>query len=171
MDQPVLQPIASRESEHTWDRRLQTGRCPEADLAASRRWYADVFVLREELEWPDEDGVVRGIAFERLAGVTLSLREHPDAAVATRDFGFINVGVPAERDLAVCAEHLDRLGVWHTDVISGARGRLVGFHDLDGHQLSFYVETTSTGVRQDSVHVVHTAGDATTAEHPLPGSS
>lgn len=156
-DMPVLQ--------------IYSVKIPVADLTTSRRWYADVFGLREELEWPDEDGVIRGIAFERLAGVTLSLREHPEAAAATRDFGFINVRVPAERDLAVCSEHLDRLGAWHTDEISRARGRLVGFHDPDGHQLSFYAETTATGVRQDSVHVVRSTEHATPAEHPRHGSS
>ena len=130
---------------------------PVADLAASRQWYADVLGLREDMEWPDEDGIVRGIAFEPLGGVILALREHPEGAAATRDFGFVNVRVPAESDLTVCATHLDRLGVWHTEVISGARGRLVGFHDLDGHQLSFYAETTTTHVRADSIHAVRAA--------------
>lgn len=130
---------------------------PVADLTASRRWYADVFGLTEDMEWPDEDGIVRGIAFQPLGTVTLALREHPHAAAATRDFGFVNIRVPAESDLTICAQHLDRLGVGHTDVISGARGRLVGFHDLDGHQLSFYAETTTTDVREDSIHAVRTA--------------
>ena len=67
---------------------------PVADLAQSRRWYADVFGLREEMEWPDHDGVVRGIAFAPLGGVVLALREHPEAAAATRRFGFLNIGVP-----------------------------------------------------------------------------
>ena len=130
---------------------------PVGDLARSRPWYADVFGLREDMEWPDEDGVVRGIAFEPLGTVMLALRENAEAARATRGFGFLNIRVPAESDLTVCAEHLDGLGVWHTEVISGARGRLVGFHDPDGHELSFYAETTSTGVREDSVHTVRSA--------------
>jgi catechol 2,3-dioxygenase-like lactoylglutathione lyase family enzyme len=132
---------------------------PVTDLTASRRWYADVFGLREEMEWPDDDGVVRGIAFAPLGTVTLALREHPEAAAATRNFGFINVRVPDEDDLSVCAEHLDRLQVWHTPVISGAQGRLVGFRDLDDHELSFYAQTTVGGVRDDSIHAVRIAGD------------
>ncbi|MEO5744416.1 MAG: hypothetical protein ABIQ53_07485 [Terracoccus sp.] len=79
-------------------------------------------------------------------------------AALTRDFGLINVQVPAESDLATCAEHLDRLGVSHTQAMSGARGRLIGFHDPDGHQLSFYAETTTSAVREDSVHAVRKAG-------------
>ncbi len=127
---------------------------PVADLAQSRRWYGDVFELREEMEWPDHDGVVRGIAFAPIDGVMLALREHPEAAAATRRFGFLNIGVPTEQDLTGCAEHLDRLGVKHTPVISGARGRLIGFHDLDGHELAFYVETETDGVRDDALRTV-----------------
>lgn len=139
------------------DLAIYSVKIPVGDLTASRRWYADVFGLQEDMEWPDQDGVVRGIAFEPLGGVILSLREHPAAAAASREFGFVNVRVPSESDLEACANHLDRLGVGHTDVISGARGRLVGFHDPDGHQLSFYAATTATGVREDSVHAVRSA--------------
>ena len=127
---------------------------PVADITQSRRWYADVFGLREEMEWPDHDGVVRGIAFAPIGGVALALREHPEAAAATRRFGFVNIGVPDEDDLAGCAEHLDRLGVKHTPVISGARGRLIGFHDPDDHELAFYVETETDGVRDDALRTV-----------------
>jgi catechol 2,3-dioxygenase-like lactoylglutathione lyase family enzyme len=141
---------------------------PVADLAESRRWYADVFELREEMEWPDHDGVVRGIAFAPIGGVMLALREHPEAAAATRRFGFLNIGVPAEQDLAGCADHLDQLGVKHTPVIAGARGRLIGFHDPDGHELAFYVETETDRVRDDALRAVRLsvpkAGGAESAE-------
>ncbi len=134
--------------------RVLSVKVPVADLAHSRRWYAEVFGLLEEMEWPDHDGVVRGIAFAPLDGVVLALRQHPEAAAATRRFGFVNIGVPAEDDLAGCAAHLDQLGVKHTPVISGARGRLIGFHDPDGHELSFYVETEGDGVRDDALRSV-----------------
>lgn len=131
---------------------------PVADLAVSRPWYARVFELREEMEWPDADGVVRGVGFSGLGQVTLALREHRAAAAATDRFGFFNVRVPAEDDLAGCAAHLDALGIAHTPVISGARGRLIGFHDPDGHELSFYAETHHEGVRPDAVRTVRSAG-------------
>src|SRR6478609_8856262 len=102
---------------------------PVADLSVSRPWYARVFALREEMEWPDGDGVVRGVAFSGLGRVTLALREHAEAAAATDRFGFLNVRVPHEGDLAACAAHLDALAITHTPVISAARGRLIGFHD------------------------------------------
>ena len=134
---------------------------PVSDLAASRRWYADVFGLREVMEWPDADGVVRGVALSGLGQVLLALREHPVAAAATVGFGFLNVRVPAEADLPDCEAHLDQLQIRHTPVISGASGRLVGFHDLDGHELSFYARTTTDGVRDDAVRHVQMAG-----QHP-----
>ena len=68
----------------------------------------------------------------------IALREHPEAAAATKNFGFLNISVPREDDLAACAEHLDRLAIPHTPVINGATGRLIGFHDPDRHELSFY---------------------------------
>ncbi len=133
---------------------IMTVKVPVSDLTASRRWYAQVLGVREEMEWPDEDGTVRGVAFSALGGVTLALREHLDGAGATRDFGFFMVRVPSQEDLPPCAEHLDALGISHTPVISGARGRLVGFHDPDGHELAFYAETETSGVRSDAVHAV-----------------
>ncbi len=139
---------------------------PVSDLSVSRAWYERVFGLREEMEWPDDDGVVRGVGFSGLGAVLLALREHPAAAAATHRFGFVNVKVPSEEDLAGCAAHLDALGIDHTPVISAARGRLVGFHDPDGHELSFYAETHHDGVRPDAVRSVRAAGAARTAPMP-----
>ncbi len=133
---------------------------PVADLSVSRPWYAAVFELCEEMEWPDDDGVVRGVGFSGLGQVTLALRQHPAAAAATDRFGFLNVRVPAEADLADCAAHLDALGIAHTPVISAAQGRLIGFHDPDGHELSFYAQTQHDGVRADAVRSVRPASAA-----------
>ena len=141
---------------------------PVSNLAVSRTWYAKVFGLREEMEWPDDDGVVRGVGFSGLGAVTLALREHPAAAPATSGFGFLNVKVPDEDCLDDCASHLAALGIWHTPVISAARGRLVGFHDPDKHELSFYAETHQAGVRSDAVRTVRAAGRGSAATEPVP---
>src|SRR6266542_2688760 len=56
---------------------------PVSDLARSRAWYERVFDLRPVLEFADEeDGVVRGIAYEipGLPEVGVALRENPAAA-------------------------------------------------------------------------------------------
>lgn len=87
-----------------------------------------------------------------------SLRTDPGAATATRGFGFLNVPVPGEDDLPACAAHLDDRGVQHTDVMSGATGRLVGFHDLDGHELTFCARTEAGAVRGDAVRSVRSTG-------------
>jgi hypothetical protein len=97
----------------------------------------------------------------------LALREHPAAAAATRGFGFLNVKVPAEGHLELCASHLDTLGVRHTRVMSGARGRLIGFNDPDGHELSFYAETEAGGVRPDAVRSVRSVADRDAAAAPV----
>ena len=57
------------------------------------------------------------------------------------------------------------IGGPHTPVITGASGRLIGFHDLDGHELSFYAKTATDGVRADAVRPVRTASP------PKPASS
>lgn len=63
---------------------------------------------------PDADGVVRGVGYAPIGGVMIALREHPGAAAATKKFGFLNISVPQEDDLAACADHLDRLAIPYT---------------------------------------------------------
>jgi len=116
-----------------------------------------------------------GLAHERLIGVTwqsgtasVRYRWHTDAgwsSWATAEPDPAHEGIPgteplwrpAEADLAQCSEHLDALGIPHTPVISAARGRLIGFHDPDGHELSFYAQTQHEGVRPDAVRTVRSA--------------
>src|SRR6476661_8097286 len=88
-----------------------------------------------------------------LLSVKIPVREHPEAAAATKNFGFLNISVPREDDLAACAEHLDQLAIPHTPVINGATGRLIGFHDPDRHELSFYA-SSGTGARSDALRRV-----------------
>ena len=58
------------------------GQFPVRDLAASRAWYEQVFGLDLIYESPDDDGVVRGVAFTAagLGDVGIALREWPDIA-------------------------------------------------------------------------------------------
>ncbi len=57
---------------------------PVRDLAASRDWYEKVFGLTLEFEFPDDDGVVRGVAYSApgLGDVGVALRERPDIAAS-----------------------------------------------------------------------------------------
>jgi hypothetical protein len=134
--------------------RVESIKLPVSDLAVSRAWFAQVFDLHETMEWADADGIVRGVAMAGIGQLLLALREDPAAAAATRGFGFLNIGVPDETDLVGCSEHLDALGITHTQVISGAQGRLVGFHDPDGRELSFYAVTDRGGIRGDAMRPV-----------------
>ena len=133
---------------------------PVTDLSVSRAWFAKVFNLAEVMEWADDDGVVRGVAMAGLQGVLLALREDPALAAASGTFGFVNIGVPEESDLPGCAAHLDELGISHTEVITGAQGRLVGFHDPDGRELSFYAVTDRGAVRTDALRPVRAVAAA-----------
>ena len=141
---------------------------PVSDLAVSRAWYARSSGCARRWSGPTTTGSCAASGFSGLGSVTLALREHPEAAAATDGFGFVNVRVPGENDLDDCAAHLDALGIRHTPVISAARGRLVGFHDPDGHELSFYAETHQTGVRSDAVRSVRAAGQEESAAAAAP---
>ena len=57
---------------------------PVSDLARSRAWYEQLFALTPSMEFPDADGVVRGVAYETIAGsVAICLRENAEAAGGT----------------------------------------------------------------------------------------
>ena len=55
---------------------------PVRDLAVSRAWYEQVFGLTLIYEFPDDDGVVRGVAYTApgLGDTAVALRERPDVA-------------------------------------------------------------------------------------------
>ena len=57
------------------------------------------------------------------------------------------------------------------DRSAAASGRLVGFHDPDGHELSFYAETHPEGVRSDAVRTVRTTGGAGPTAEAAPAAS
>jgi hypothetical protein len=87
------------------------------------------------MEWADDDDVVRGVALAGIGQVLLGLREEPAVAAASKQFGF-----------------------------TGAQGRLIGFHDPDGRELSFYAVTEQDGVvRSDAMRPVRLASGSPTA--------
>lgn len=55
---------------------------PASDLTRSRAWYEQVFGFIPEIEFPDDDGVVRGVAghLPGVADPVFALREDPAAA-------------------------------------------------------------------------------------------
>jgi catechol 2,3-dioxygenase-like lactoylglutathione lyase family enzyme len=115
---------------------------PVTDLARSRDWYAEVLSLEVQLEFRDDDGVVRGVAFERRNGLTVCLRESPALAEAMAGYDPYAVLVPTRKDLDVVVELLDRLGIQHSDILTATLGWLLRVPDPDGIELRFYTEET-----------------------------
>jgi catechol 2,3-dioxygenase-like lactoylglutathione lyase family enzyme len=113
---------------------------PVTDVARSRAWYEEVFGFEVELEFPDEDGVVRGVA-GHLPGAPdthLSLRENPTAARGVAGADLLGLSID-DRDAAEAwAVKLDGLGIDHSPIIDATIGWLLVFHDPDGIELHLY---------------------------------
>lgn len=67
---------------------------PVSDLARSREWYERVLAYSVDREFPDGDGVVRGVAV-RLpgAGVPLALRHNAQAAAGNAGFDPVSFAI------------------------------------------------------------------------------
>lgn len=113
---------------------------PVSNLQQSRDWYERVLGLQVLVDFPDEDGVVRGLA-GLLPGeppVAVALREHPTAAAGAAGFDPVSFAV-TDRDAAVAwAEHLDSLGVEHSAVAVGTLGWTLDMPDPDGIVIRLY---------------------------------
>ena len=91
---------------------------PVSDLTRSRGWYESVLGVRPWLEFPDGNGVIRGVAYHPLGTLTLCLREDPPRASAFAGF--------------------DPLGIPHGPVTTATLGWLLSTTDPDGVDLRFY---------------------------------
>jgi catechol 2,3-dioxygenase-like lactoylglutathione lyase family enzyme len=113
---------------------------PVTDLTRARAWYERLFGFRASWEFPDADGVVRGVAGEMhgLGDVLVALRENPQAAAGCRGFDPIGFAVQDRADLEAWAAHLDTLGIRHSPVIEASIGWLLVFNDPDGLELHVY---------------------------------
>jgi catechol 2,3-dioxygenase-like lactoylglutathione lyase family enzyme len=113
---------------------------PVTDLARSTSWYAEVFGLRVSMEFPDADGVIRGVAGDApgLGDTQLTLRVNPKAAEGCRDFDPVSFAVGDHAGIQAWTTHLDRLGISHSPVIEASVGWLLVFSDPDGLQLHLY---------------------------------
>jgi catechol 2,3-dioxygenase-like lactoylglutathione lyase family enzyme len=111
-----------------------------SDLVRSRSWYERVLDLEPILEWPDAQGVVRGVRYRAKGGFALALREDASIAAATGGFDPIAILVGARADVDAWADRLDGLGVTHSPVTAGALGWLLSFDDPDGLTLKIYAD-------------------------------
>lgn len=118
--------------------------------------------LEPILEWPDPQGVVRGVRFRAKSGFALALRE--DAAVAHAMVGFdpIAILVQGRADVEAWADRLDELGVPHSPVTAGALGWLLSFDDPDGLQLKIYSDDAHGISREELASVARPVEGAAT---------
>ena len=111
---------------------------PVGDLSAGRAWYEKVFDLRPIFEFPDDDGVIRGVAYA-IAGMPdtgLALRERPDVA-GISGFDPVIFAVADKAAVDAWSEHLARLNIDH-QVAQATIGWIVVFHDPDGLEIHLY---------------------------------
>ncbi|TDV46849.1 VOC family protein [Actinophytocola oryzae] len=113
---------------------------PVRDIATSIDWYERVFGFTFELEFPDEDGVVRGVAgtIPGLGDAGIALRENPRAAEGFAGFDPVSFGIADREAAEAWVIRLDELGVEHSPVINASIGWIVSFHDPDGTEIRLY---------------------------------
>ncbi len=112
---------------------------PVSDLARSRVFYERVFGLSPLFEFPDEGGVVRGVAYEipGVPGTCLALRENSPVAAGISGFDPVIFSVADRAAVDAWAAHLAACAVAH-DVVPGTLGWVVVFHDPDGTEIHLY---------------------------------
>jgi catechol 2,3-dioxygenase-like lactoylglutathione lyase family enzyme len=113
---------------------------PVRDLDRSRAWYVEVFGYVVDIEFPDDDGVVRGVA-GHLAGVDetfVALRADPELAAALRGVNLFNLGVGDDHELDRWVTHLDELSVAHSPKIDATIGWMVVVSDPDEFEIHLY---------------------------------
>lgn len=117
---------------------LRFVKLPVTDLARSRAWWSEVFGWSATVEFPDSDGVIRGVAgvFRDFGDPGLSLRENRDAPTVP---GLeLMLGVADKAALEAWGARLDELEIDHSPVIDATLGWLMVLNDPDGHELHLY---------------------------------
>jgi catechol 2,3-dioxygenase-like lactoylglutathione lyase family enzyme len=110
---------------------------PVSDLARSREWYERVLGLNVEVEFPDDDGVVRGVA-GRLGEVPVALRVQEKAAAGLAGFDPVCFSIADRQAAEDWLARLDELGVEHSPIIEATTGWMVRCNDPDGTEIRLY---------------------------------
>jgi catechol 2,3-dioxygenase-like lactoylglutathione lyase family enzyme len=113
---------------------------PVSDLARSRDWYERVLGLKVSIDFPDADGVVRGVGgFVDGLTVPISLQENPVAAqAASVGFDPICFSIADRAAADAWVARLNDLGVENSGIVDGTIGWRVMFHDPDGTEIRLY---------------------------------
>lgn len=118
---------------------LRFVKLPVSDLARSRAWWSEVFGWSATMEFPDDQGVVRGVAgvFRDFETPGLSLRE--TSSTARQVLGLeLMLGVADKAAIEAWGARLDELQVSHSPVIDATLGWLMVLNDPDGHEIHLY---------------------------------
>jgi catechol-2,3-dioxygenase len=118
---------------------LRNVKVPVTDLPVALDWYERVLGFTTTIEFPDSDGVVRGV-HGTLPGLgdVLALREDPDAARGLGAFAIANFAVSDREELEAWVTHLDELNVRHGPIVDTPRLSLLVLHNPDGQEIHLY---------------------------------
>lgn len=112
---------------------------PVSDLGRSREWYERVLGYVVDLEFPDEQGVLRGVGGHLPgAGVPLALRENPEAAHGNSGFDPVSFAIADRTAAEHWAAHFAAQGVEHSEIKRGTGGWVIDVYDPDGLTLRLY---------------------------------
>jgi catechol 2,3-dioxygenase-like lactoylglutathione lyase family enzyme len=113
---------------------------PVTELALTREWYESLLGLQVEIEFPDDEGIVRGVAYRPIGGLRIALREDSQRAAALDGWDPLALAVATRADLDTIAADLDARGIEHSPVITATLGWLLSTTAPGGLQLRFYTE-------------------------------
>ncbi len=118
---------------------LRNVKVPVSDLRAAVEWYGRVFGFQTTMEFPDTEGVVRGVHGE-LPGIgpVLALREDANAARGLGAFAIANFAVSDRAMLQAWVTHLDELGVDHGSIVDTPRLSILVVPNPDGQEIHLY---------------------------------
>jgi catechol 2,3-dioxygenase-like lactoylglutathione lyase family enzyme len=119
---------------------LHHAKIPVSDLARSRAWFESLLGLQTEIEFRDDDGTVRGVAYRPIGGFRIALREDPARASALAGWDPLALAVATRADLDAIAAELDARRIDHGPVIQATLGWLMSVEAPGGIQLRFYTE-------------------------------
>ena len=118
---------------------------PVTNLARGVEFYQKVFGAKHlpKLDHRHANGDVYSSILEvPNLGTLLEIRHDALAANAQAGFDLLTLAVPDRAALHAWTDHLDRLDVVHSPVLTGVTGWLLVFEDPDRHRIRFYTQET-----------------------------
>lgn len=116
---------------------------PVGDLARSRDRYESVLGLRIDVEFRDDDGVVRGVAGtlthpSGAVALALALRQNPQVSAGMAGFDPLSLSLTEHADLHRWADHVAELGLERPAINQDHEPAVLILHDPDGHEMRLF---------------------------------